>query len=236
VAELRSFIIGVTIAGAVLLIGGLAFGLFGEDSSGSPSVRLLGTPPATRTPPPAATRDPSQLTPVPPTPTSQVPASGSPGAATTPSTIQTATSTLEVAPTLEPTETPPPVDPVVEYVDTANQYTPALLAQIEYLISNAAAPNVAAPDWRSFTLESAQNLQSLAGALAGLSAPACVSAAHGSLIAAANQASSAAGQVIAAVNANDAAAVSAAGGALAAARDLVGSAVTEVSNTIASSC
>jgi hypothetical protein len=42
--------------------------------------------------------------------------------------------------------------------------------------------------------------------------------------------------VIAAVNANDAAAVSAAGGALAAARDLVGSAVTEVSNTIASSC
>ena len=242
-AELRSFIIGVTIAGAILLVGGLALGLFGGDSSGSPSVRLLETPPATRTPPPAATRDPSELTPVPENPTSEVPAGDdTPVAGETPDAIQTATPTLEVAPTVadpsaaEPTATPPSTDPVVEYVNGANQYTPALLAQIEYLLGNASAPNVAAEDWRTFTLESAQNLQALAGSLAGLSAPGCVSGAHGSLAAAANEASAAAGQVIAGVEANDAAAVSAAAGSLGTARDLVGGAVTEVSNTIASSC
>jgi len=236
VAELRSFIIGVTVAGAVLLIGGLAFGLFGDDTSGSPSVRLLGTPPATRTPAPAATRDPSEFTPVPPTSTSGVPAGGTPGAGETPGGIQTATPTLEVAPTVEATEVPPVVNPVSEYVASANQYAPPLLAQVEYLIGNANAPAIASQDWRTFTLESAQNIQALAGALAGLAAPGCVSGAHGTLVAAANQASAAAGQVIAGVNANDAAAVSAAAGGLGASRDLVGAAVTEVSNTIASSC
>jgi hypothetical protein len=238
VAELRSFIIGVTIAGLFLLVGGLAFGLFGDDTSGSPSVRLLGTPPATRTPPPATTRDPSELTPVPPSATSETATTGTQAAGNTPSAIQTATPTLEVAPTadVEPTEAPPVVDPVDDYIAAANQYAPALLAQIEYLLGNASAPNITATDWRTFTLESAQNIQALAGALAGIAAPGCVSGAHGSLVAAANEASAAAGQVAAGVNANDAAAVGAATGPLGAAQSLVGGAVTEVSNTLGSAC
>lgn len=224
-----------------MLLGGLALGLFGDDSSGSPSVRFFGTPPATRTPAPPATRDPSEFTPIPSSPTSQAaPAGTQPGEGPTGSgtqnPIMTATPTLEVAPTAEPTPTPPTIDPVVEYVDSANQYTPALLAQVEYLIGNASAPNLQAEDWRNFTLESAQTLQSLAASLGSLPAPGCVSGSHGTLVAAANQASAAAGQIAAGVNANDAAAVSAAAGALSAARDQLGAAVTEVSNTIASSC
>ena len=227
-AELRSFIIGVTIAGAVLLVAGLAFGLFGGDS-GSPSVRLLGTPPPTRTPPPAATRNPNEFTPIPPTATSQAPVGQeTPGTGETPNPIQTATPTLEVAPTAVATAAPQ-VNPVQVYVDTANQYTPGLVAQIEYLIGNVSAPNIGSSDWRNFTVKSAQNIQALAGGLAGISTPACVASAHGQLVASANQASSAAGQVIAAVNANDAGAASATAGALGASRDAINSAVGAVS-------
>ena len=238
-AELRSFIIGVTIAGLVLLVAGLAFGLFSDDSSGSPSVRLLGTPPATRTPAPAATRDPSEFTPVAPTATSEAPAE-TPGAETpatgeTPGGIQTATPTLEVAPTAEATPEPE-VNTVAVYVDTANQYTPGLVGQIDYLIGNVNAPNITSEEWRNFTLDSAQTVQGLAAALAGVAAPACASDAHGTLVAAANQASVSAGQVIAAVNAINASAATAASGGLGAARDAINGAVVNVSNTIASSC
>ena len=246
-AELRSFIIGVTIAGALLLFAGLAFGLFGSDSSGSPSVRLLGTPPATRTPAPGATRSPSEFTAVVPTETPAVPAGETPtvpagetpATGETPSAIQTATPTLEVAPTEAATAAPtatPQVNETGAYIDSANQYTPALVAQVEYLISNVNAPSVNDPSWQAFTLESAQNIQGLAAGLAGISAPACVSAAHGSLVAAANQASASAGGVIAAVQAGDAGAASAAGGGLVAARDAINGAVATVSSTVGSAC
>jgi hypothetical protein len=233
VAELRSFIVGVTIAGALLLAGGLAFGLFDGDSSGSPSVTHLVTPPPTRTPEPPATRNPSEFTPV---PTSQLPVVASPNSGNVPNPTPTATPTLEVAPTAVPTATPPSIDPVVEYVDTANQYTRDLFAQIEYLIGNASAPNLDAEDWRSFTLESTQSVMSLAGGLAVLPAPACVSGAHETLAGAANQAVAAASQLAAAVDGDDEPGVSAAGAALSTARNLIVDAVTEVSNTIAASC
>jgi hypothetical protein len=242
VAELRSFIIGVTIAGILLLIAGLAFGLFSEDSSGSPSVRLLGTPPATRTPPPAVTRDPSQITPIPPTETSVVPAGETPDAGTpivetppageTPGGIATATPTLEVAPTAVATSTPE-VNTVTVYVDSANQYTPALVGQIDYLLGNINSPNITSAEWRNFTIESAQAIQGYAAALGGLAAPGCVANAHGALVSAANQASASAGAVISAVNSINASAATAQSGALASARSGVDSAVASISSAVA---
>jgi hypothetical protein len=246
-AELRSFIIGVTIAGIVLVFAGLVFGVFGSSGGNSPSVRLLGTPPATRTPAPATTRSPSEFTPVVPTAISQLPPAETPGegtpAAETPlpgvptSPLQspTPTPTLEVAPTAAPTATPQ-TNEVTVYVDSANQYTPSLVAQIEYLIGNTSAPAVGDPSWKSFTLESAQYVQGLAGSLASIPAPACVASAHGGLVAAANQASAAASQVAAAVNADNPGAVTSAGAGLAGARDAINSAVADVSATIGSSC
>jgi hypothetical protein len=237
VAELRSFLVGVVIAGVVLLLAGIAFGLFGGDSNGSPSVRLLGTPPATRTPAPPATRNPSEFTPVVPVDTvapagGGTPAAGqTPAGGETPNPIQTATATLEVAPTAAAT-TAPAVNEVQVYVDTANQYTPALVAQLTYLAGNASAPNLASTDWVNFTLESAQSVQTLASAVAGISAPACLSSPHSALVAAANQASGAAGQVIAAVTATDANGVSASAGAVTSARDAVDSAVSTISAAI----
>lgn len=244
-AELRSFIIGVTIAGAVLLVAGLAFGLFSSGSGDSPSVRLLGTPPATRTPAPAATRSPSELTPVPPTATSGIPAgetpangtpaNGTPAVSPTESPIQTATPTLGVAPTAVATPTPA-TNPVVVYVDTANQYTPSLVSQVDYLIGNVNAPAMSDANWRNYTTQSAQNIENLAANLASISAPACVSSAHGSLVAAANQASAAAAQVIAAINANDTGSLQATSGPLSNARDAINVAVTKVSSTVSSDC
>lgn len=119
-AELRSFLVGIVIAGLVLLVAAAAFGAFGSDSDGSPSVRLLGTPPPTRTPPPAATRDPSQFTPVAPQETSQPPTEGTVGAGGTPdpeNPIQTATPPpqevvpTEAPPVVVPTDPPPVVIP-----------------------------------------------------------------------------------------------------------------------------
>ncbi len=236
----------------MLLIAGLAFGLFSDNGSGSPSVRLLGTPPATRTQAPATTRSPSELTPVLPTATSAVPGGETPGAETpgaetpgaetpatgdTPSPIQTATPTLEIAPTAAATATPTPqVNDVANYVDAANQYTPGLVTQIDYVVGNVNAPNITSADWRNFTIEAAQNIQGLAASLGSLAAPACVSAEHGSLVAAANQASASAGEIIAAINANNANAATTAGGGLAAARDSINGAVGAVSNAVANSC
>ncbi|HEX5140032.1 MAG TPA: hypothetical protein VFX19_03745, partial [Dehalococcoidia bacterium] len=48
-AELRSFIIGVTIAAVVLGIAAVAFGAFDGDNGGSPSVTVLGTATPART-------------------------------------------------------------------------------------------------------------------------------------------------------------------------------------------
>ena len=244
----------------MLLIAGLAFGLFGDDSSGAPSVRLLGTPPATRTPAPPATRDPSQFTPIAPSPTpseptgatgaattpgaetpeaGETPAGGeTPAATETPSLIQTATPTptLEIAPTEAPPTPTPDVNTALAYVDEANQYTPALVAQLDYLIGNVNAPNITSSEWRDFTLQSAQAIQGVAASLSGVVAPGCVAGPHSSLVAAAGQASAAAGEVIAAVNSNNASAATAAAGSLSAARDGINSAVANISNTVASSC
>lgn len=259
-AELRSFVIGVAIAGALLLAAGLAFGLFSGDSSGSPSVRLLGTPPATRTPAPAATRPPTEFTPVTPanngappidTPTEQTPAGENPNGSQQPEPTQppvtepTATPTLEIAPTQVPTEVPteeptevptesPSTNELVAYVDSANEYTPPLVANIEYLVGNVNAPNMADESWRTFTQDAATTIQGLAGSLASLYAPDCVSSAHGTLVAAANQASAAAGTVIAAVEAEDSVAAAGAGGSLVSARDSINSAVATVSAAVAS--
>jgi hypothetical protein len=237
VAELRSFIIGVTIAGIVLLVAGLAFGLFGDDSSGSPSVRLLGTPPATRTPPPAATRDPSQITPVATVetpvvvPGGETTVAGTVPAGETPGGIATATATLEVAPTEAPTATPE-VNTVQVYIDEANAYTPGLVAQLDYLIGRTGSPDVGNEGWRNDVLVSAQDIQTRASVLAGIAAPGCVAGAHGTLVAAANQASSAAGAAASAASAQDAGAASAASGSLGDARSAVNSAVGEVSAAI----
>jgi hypothetical protein len=118
------------------------------------------------------------------------------------------------------------------YVDSANSYTPGLVAQIEYLIGNVNAPNVNSAEWRTFTLVAAQSVQGLAGAAAGTPAPGSVATPHAGLAAAVNQASSAAGAVIAAVNANDAGADQATAGALSSARSAIDSAVGSVSAAV----
>jgi hypothetical protein len=123
---------------------------------------------------------------------------------------------------------------VSDYIAAANSYTPDLVAQLDYLAGNASSPAVNDTTWQSYTIQSAEAVQSLAASLGSISAPGCVSSANSSLVAAASEASSAAGQVIAGVQAGDAAAISSAAGSLAGARDSVNSAVAAVSTAVGS--
>jgi hypothetical protein len=179
VSEIRSFIIGVVVAGVLLGIVAIALGAFGGDDEDPATARLLTTPVATAT---------SQSVP-------DIGTTALPTLAATTQPSPTAEPTEETAP--EPTEAPtntpepePTADPVSIYVALVSPYVNDLLAQIDYLVGQGSANP-------SGSTQSAQIVQSLAGSLQSLSPPACLSSAHGTLSTGAGNASAAAGQLIA---------------------------------------
>lgn len=191
-AEIRSFLIGIVVAGVLLGIVALALGAFGGDSEGSPTARLLGTPPASATvratQRPVTTALPTTVATRPPSPTV---AATSP--ATTPTTQVTAAATSTPKP--QPTQ-----NPVTAYVNAASPVVTDLVAQIDYLAGQGTANATGS------TL-AAGTVKSLAVRLQGISAPACLSAGHATLTQGAGSANSAADQLIAALaNSNNAAA------------------------------
>ena len=191
-AEIRSFVVGVVVAGVLLGIVALALGAFGGDSEGSPTARLLGTPPASSTvratQRPATTALPTTVATRPPSPTV---AATSPATTPTPQTTAAATST----PKPQPTQ-----NPVTAYVNAASPVVTDLVSQIDYLVGQGTGNP-------SGSTLAAGTVKGLAGRLQGIAAPACLSAGHGTLTQGAGAAGSAADQLITALgNSNDAAA------------------------------
>jgi hypothetical protein len=193
VAEIRSFIVGVVVAGVLLGIVAVALGAFSSEGEESPTARLLGTPPASptvrATQRPATTALPTVAATRPVSPTA---------AATSPATSPTAQATAA------PTNTPAPqptANPATAYANAVAVVVPDLGAQIDY-IASAGSSNP------SGSTQAANTVKSLAARILGLSAPACLSTAHGTLTQGANSANAAADQLIAALGANNQAAVS----------------------------
>ena len=203
-AELRSFLIGIIVAGVVLGIIALALGAFGGDSEGAPTARVIGTPLASATA--KATQRPVTTA----LPTTVATRLASPTvAATTPATTPTTQPTAAAA-----TSTPKPqptANPVTAYVNAASPVVTDLVAQIDYLVGQGTANP-------SGSTQAAATVKSLAARLQGIAAPACLSAGHGTLTQGAGSASSAADQLIAALGASNNAAAQTALGNLSAAK------------------
>jgi hypothetical protein len=202
--EIRSFLIGIVVAGVVLGIIALALGAFGGDSEGAPTARVIGTLPASATARatqrPATTALPTTVATRPASPTV---------AATTPATTPTAQATASAA-----TSTPKPQptqNPVTAYVNAASPVVTDLVAQIDYLVGQGTANPTG-------STVAAGTVKSLAARLQGISAPACLSAGHATLTQGAGAAGSAADQLTAALGSSNDAAAQAALGNLSAAK------------------
>lgn len=211
-AELRSFLIGVVVAGVLLGIVALALGAFSSNDSEPVAARLLGTPAATAT---------ARATPGPETtalPTLEATTQPSP----------TATEESDAEPTAEPTNTPAPeptIDPISAYVGIASPYVQDLLAQIDYLVGQGSANPTG-------STQSAGIVKDRAAQLQNLSPPACLSSAHGTLSQGAANASAAADQLIAALSASSDALVQAALSGLTSARGTLAQGAAEVSSAV----
>jgi hypothetical protein len=209
VAELRSFVIGVVVAGVLLGIVALALGAFSSNDSDPVAARLLGSPVATAT----ARVTPGPVTTVLPTlaPTTQ------------PS--PTATEGPAAEPTDAPTNTPEPqptTDPVSLYVGLVSPYVSDLTAQIDYLVGQGSANPTG-------STQSAGIVKERAGQLQSLSPPACLASAHGTLSTGAGNASVAADQLITALSASNDGLVQAALSLLSSARGTISQGASEVS-------
>jgi hypothetical protein len=215
VSEIRSFAIGVVVAGVLLGIVALALGAFSSEGEEAPTARLLGTPPASPTA--RATQRPA-TTALPTTAPTRQP---SPAAsATTPATTPTSQPT-----TATPTATTAPqptVNPAAAYIGSASTIVTDLGAQIDYLVANGSG-NPAG------STQAANTVKALAGRLQGLTAPACLSNAHGTLTQGAGSAATGADQLIAALNASNQGAVSAALSTLSNAKSTLGQGAAAVS-------
>lgn len=187
-AEIRSFVIGIVVAGVLLGIVALALGAFGGDSEGSPTARLLGTPPASATvratQRPATTALPTTVATRPPSPTV---AATSPATTPTPQVTAAATST----PKPQPTQ-----NPVTVYANAASPLVTDMIAQIDYLVGQGTANP-------GGSLQSAAIVKEKAGQLQSIVAPACLTSAHGTLKQGAAGAGQTADQLIAALNASN---------------------------------
>jgi hypothetical protein len=213
VAELRSFIIGVTIAAAVLAVAYVAFGMGGDDG-GSPTIRQLTTPPVTtnRTTTPTNTRPPgTTTTPSGTTQPTQAVAATQPAAnpTATRTAVPIATATTAPAATQPPAATATPAGTnATAYKTTLN----SLIAQVDYARGVSASPHPTDANWKQNATLAAQNIQALASSLTSAPPPSCAASVHGSVTSGANTAKSAAGALISAANAGDAGAASATSG------------------------
>jgi len=210
VAELRSFLIGVVVAGVLLGIVAVALGAFSDEDSDPISARLLGSPVATSTP---------RVTPGPDT-------TALPTLAPTTQPSPTPTEGPEAEPTEEPTATPEPeptADPISVYVGLVSPYVSDLIAQIDYVVGQDSANPAGSTQSAGIIKERAAQLQNL-------SPPACLSSAHGTLSTGAGNAAAAADQLIAALAASNEGLVDAALSALSSARGTLGQGASEVSS------
>jgi hypothetical protein len=214
VAEIRSFIVGVVVAGVLLGIVAVALGAFSSEGEESPTARLLGTPPASptvrATQRPATTALPTVAATRPVSPTA---------AATSPATSPTAQATAAPTNTTAPQ---PTANPATAYANAVAVAVPDLGAQIDYIASTGSSNP-------SGSTQAANTVKSLAARILGLSAPACLSTAHATLTQGANSASSAADQVIAALGASNQAALSTAISNLNSAKATLGQGASAVS-------
>jgi cytoskeletal protein RodZ len=210
VAELRSFVVGVVVAGFFLGIVAVALGAFSSEGEESPQARLLGTPPASATA--RATQRPA--TTAQPTIAATRPVSPTAAATSTPGTATSPTAAATTAPTNTP-QPQPTANPVSAYVNTTSVVVTDLGAQIDYLV-NAGASNP------SGSTQAAGTVKALAGRLLGLTAPACLSTAHGTLTQGAGSANSGADQLLAALNSSNQSAIAAALSTLSGAKATLG--------------
>ena len=192
-AEIRSFVVGVVVAGVLLGIVAIALGAFSSEGKDSPTARLIGTPPASptarATQRPATTALPTTAPTRQPSPTVSATAP-----ATSPTSQATAAATATTAPQ-------PTANPATAYANSVSIAVPDLGAQIDF-IASAGSSNP------SGSTQAANTVKQLAARILGLSAPACLSTAHGTLAQGANAANAAADQLITALNASNQAAVS----------------------------
>jgi hypothetical protein len=193
VAEIRSFLIGAVVAGIFLGIVAVALGAFDSESQATPTARLLGgTPPASPTPRPSGS---TAVTPIPTTAPTRAPVS--------PTAAATNTQAAEPSPTSGPTNTPvpqPTVNPIDAYVNSASPVVSDLVAQITY-VAGQGSNNPAG------STQAANTIKALAARLQGISPPACLASAHGTLTQGASAASLGADQLLAALSSNNSAAV-----------------------------
>jgi len=210
VAELRSFFIGVVVAGVLLGVVALALGAFSSDDSDPVAARLLGSPVATAT---------SAATPGPET-------TALPTLAATTQPSPTPTEGPAPEPTEAPTNTPEPeptADPISAYVGLVSPYVSDLLAQIDYMIGQGSNNPTGSTQSAGIVKERATQLQSL-------SPPACLSGAHGTLSSGAGNASAAADQLIAALSSSNDSLVQTALSAMSSARGTLSQGASEVSS------
>jgi hypothetical protein len=214
VAEIRSFVVGVVVAGVLLGIVAIALGAFSGDGDESPTARLLGTPPASATA--RATSGPL---------TTALPTTVATRPPTTPTAAVTAPATGTAAsPTAAPSNTPAPTqNPAAAYISAASVAVTDLGVQIDYLVatgsSNPGGSN-----------QAAGTVKALAGRLQGLSAPACVASGHATLTQGAAAANSGADQLISALSANNQGGISAALNTLSGAKGTLGQGAAAIAN------
>jgi hypothetical protein len=245
-AELRSFIIGVAVAAALLGFGAFMLGAFDGPSEGAPSLVVAGTPgvgssvdfPA---PTSAAAASPA-------------PASGTPSPTPRPSATDSDRTTCnEIVGTpfrsdrerdfflancthLLVVPTPVPAGPGggPGYKGNASRLVADLGLQISYLADRATQPAVEDANWRQFSNQAIQNVQSIAGQIEALTpaVPPCGAQAHQAVVPAAQQSRTAVDQMNQAIIASSNDAVARTINALAAARGQVSQAAGAVERAL----
>jgi hypothetical protein len=243
-AELRSFIIGVAVAAALLGFGAFMLGAFDGPSEGAPSLVVASTPgDATSVDVPAPTSAAA----------STAPASGTPSPTPRPSVTESDRATCnEIVGTpfrsdrerdfflancthllVVPTPVPPgPGGP--GYKGNASRLVADLGLQISYLADRATQPAVEDANWRQFSNQAIQNVHSIAGQIEALTptVPPCGTQAHQAVVPAAQQSRTAVDQMNQAIIASSNDAVARAINALAAARGQVSQAAGAVERAL----
>jgi hypothetical protein len=229
-AELRSFIIGVAVAAALLGFGAYMLGAFDGAGEGAPSLVVAGTPgvgSSVDLPPTAPAGSPAQ-------------ASGTPSPTQRPATTESERTTCnEILATpfrsdrerdfflancthLLVVPTPvPPGQGGPGYKGNASRLVADLGLQVDYLASRATQPAVEDANWRQFSNQAIQNVHNIAQQIEGLSVPPCGAQAHQAVVPAAQQSRVAADQLNQAIIASSNDAVARTINALAAARGQV---------------
>jgi hypothetical protein len=231
VAELRSFIIGVAVAAALLGFGAMALGAFDNEGEGE-GARLE----VAATPGDASSVDfPSPTLP----PTANVPVSGTPTPTPRPEVSpRDRTNCNDIAGSpyrsnaerdfflancmfllVVPTQAPP--IPGATYKAAAARLVADLTSQINYLAARANEPAVEDATWRQFSTQAIQSVHNIAAQIDALSVPACGAQAHQALLPAAQQARTSSDQMNQAIVASSNAAVTQLVAPLAAARGAV---------------